>query len=44
MSKEDYFTKYGRTEETKNNWKRLTSFKGSIKFVGGRIVAINPKD
>lgn len=44
MSKEDYFTKYGRTEETKDNWKRLTSFKGSIKFVGGRIVAINPKD
>lgn len=44
MSKEDYFTKYGRTEETKDNWKKLTSFKGSIKFVGGRIVAINPKD
>jgi hypothetical protein len=44
LSKEEYFNKYGRTEDTKDNWKKYKSFKASIKFVNGELKAINPKD
>lgn len=44
MSKEQYFSKFGRTEDTIDNWKKYKTFKGSIKFVGGRILAKDTKD
>lgn len=44
LSKEEYFNKYGRTEDTKDNWKKYKSFKASIKFVNGELKAIDPKD
>lgn len=44
LSKEEYFNKYGRTEDTKDNWKKYKSFKASIKFVNGELKAIDSKD
>lgn len=44
MSKEQYFNKFGRNSDTKSAWKKYKTFKGSINFVGGRILAKDTKD
>nr|DAW32043.1 MAG TPA: hypothetical protein [Caudoviricetes sp.] len=44
ISKEQYFAKYGRTENTKDEWNKYKSFKASIKFINNKLIAIDPKD
>lgn len=44
MSKEQYFNKFGRSTDAKDAWKQYKSFKGSVKFIGGKLKAINPLD
>lgn len=44
LNKEDYFNKYGKTEETKSNWGKYKSAYSSVDYVNGRIVIKDPKD
>ena len=44
MYKEQFLQKYGNTEENRKKWKQYKSFAGSIKMIGGKPVAIDPKD
>ena len=44
MYREQFLQKYGNTEQNRKKWKEYKSFAGSIKMIGGKPVAIDPKD
>lgn len=44
LNKEEYFNKYGNSEETRTKWRTYKSFKGSIQFINGKLVAKDKKD
>jgi len=41
MHHEAFYSKYGKTDETKQIWKKAKSFKALTKFDAGKIVAIS---
>lgn len=44
MYKEEFLRKFGNTAENRKKWRKYKSFAASIRFVGGKLVAINSKD
>lgn len=42
MHHEAYYNKYGKTDETRQIWKKAKSFKALTKFSAGKIVATSP--
>lgn len=41
ICKEDYFAKYGKTNETKSNWRKYKSAMDCIEFKNGKITTID---
>lgn len=44
LNKEEYFNKYGNSEESRIKWRTYKSFKSSIQFINGKLVAKDKKD
>lgn len=41
ICKEDYFAKYGKTDETKSNWRKYQSAMDCIEFKNGKITTVD---
>ena len=44
LNKEEYFNKYGNSEESRIKWRTYKSFKSSIQFINGKLIAKDKKD